>query len=235
MPPKDRNELASQLESLLKSKIPVGTNILMMGPPGAGKSTISRGLTSAYMDRGFHCVFVTMNHPPEEIRASCIRTGHAEKKGALTVVDAYSWLWGESNEAYRVKNLTNLNDLSIRFFTACDAAQGKIFFVLDSISNFLTYNAENEVIRLLEVYMARAKKNLQTGVFVAEEDIHTGPFYKMLSHMADGVIEVKMKEGSSLSRNLRITKFRGLAHSTSWHEFTIGEDGAIKLDQKALA
>ncbi|MFQ5762254.1 MAG: RAD55 family ATPase [Candidatus Bathyarchaeia archaeon] len=218
---------------LLGAEIPNGTSIFMVGPPGAGKTSITIDLSRSLLNRGIPCVYVTLNQDPQEVRANIVGSSRNEKaKDMLVLVDGYSWRWGESNEPYRIKSLTNLNDLTIRFFTACENIGPKLFFVIDSVSNCLIYNSENEVVRLLDVYMAKARASGHIGIFMAEEGIHDPSFYKMLYHMADGVIEVNTKDDDTLTRILRIAKFRGLGHAPSWHKFHIQNGGVVRIAEK---
>lgn len=205
------------LAPLLESGLPLGTNMVLLGPPGAGKTSFSESLLCECMARGVGGLYITLDHSPAELRAR-LKDGHspAGSKPSLEFVDGYSWRTGGSTERFFVANLFNLSDLSVRIFLAANEMTGRIFFILDSVTTLLTYSSEAEVTRFLDVNMARMRRNANAGVYIVEEGIHSAAFYNSLRHIADAVLEMRIEDEDEIRRYIRVHTFRGANPSSRW-------------------
>ena len=220
------------LECFLNSEIPLGSNLLLIGPPGAGKTVFCENVICEAAKNKTKIMYVTLDHSPKDVlrRNSQLVGNPVTDSGCPTFVDGYSWLVGESNEQYHVGSLSNLSELSVKIISASNELGEGAFFVFDSISTLLVYNPENEVARFLEVNMARMKHINNVGLWTIEQGIHSESFYNMLRHMTDGVLEIRLKE-DDLKRFIRMHSFRGISHSTEWRSFTVSKDGLFVLGE----
>jgi KaiC/GvpD/RAD55 family RecA-like ATPase len=108
------------------------------------------------------------------------------------------------------------------------------FFIFDSVSSLLVYNAENEVARFLGVNMARMKHAHNLGLWVVEEGIHSESFYNMLRHKSDGVLEMKFEESGrgTVERYVRLHTLKNLKHEIMWKPFEIQNGQLIFKDRE---
>jgi len=155
-----------------------------------------------------------------------------EDKSLMVFVDAYSWRIGGSESKYSVRNLSNLNELSVKLFMAMSEAGKGCFYVVDSLSNLNPYCAEKEVIHFFGVNSARLNGNLSSGIWVVEEGIHNMSFYNMLHHLADGVVEMRFEDkGGTTYRTVRTKTLRGMVNSMERFKLVISDSGRVSLER----
>lgn len=219
------------LRPFINSEIPLGSNILLIGPPGVGKTVFCENLLCECLKNKKDTLLITLDYAPKDVRKRISMKGIkvSEGEGNLFFVDGYSWLVGESSEQFHVGNLSNLSDLSVKMFTACNKLSKGVFFAFDSISTLLIYNPENEAQRFLEVNMARMKHVNNIGLWIVEQGIHSSSFYNALRHRADGVLEMRFDEQEELMRFIRMHTFKGVAHKMDWMPFVVSKDGKVTI------
>ena len=209
--------------------IPEG-NLIVIGPSGIGKTILCETVMSELFLTGARIMYATLDHSPEDIRSRIQARGLSisKNKTPLIFVDGYSWLVGETTEKYSARNLSNLSDLSVKMISASNELGKGTFFIFDSVSSLLVYNAENEVERFLGVNMARMKHAQNLGLWVVEQGIHSESFYNVLRHKSDGVLEMKFEENNqgTLERYIRLHTFKNLKHEIVWKPFDI-ENGQL--------
>ena len=215
------------LETISHSNIPLGSNLLLIGPPGTGKTVLCETLICEAAKNGAKTIYVTLDRTPKDIRKRNRQLGadFGGNNKYPVFVDGHSWLVGESGEQYHVGNLSNLSELSVKLITVSSELGEGAFFIFDSISTLLVYNSENEVERFLDVNMTRMKHINDVGIWVLEQGIHSESFYNVLRHMADGTLEMRIRDDDELKRFIRMHSFKGISHSTEWRSFTISKDG----------
>jgi KaiC/GvpD/RAD55 family RecA-like ATPase len=184
-----------QLRELIDD-VPIGSTILLLGPPGVGKTAFCERLLYYSLKNHTSVLYVILDHPPSRIRDRLKNKGLTCSEGTnrLTLVDGYSWLIGESEERYRVNNLSNLNDLNAKLISVLDDVSAPFRFILDSISTLLIYNSENEAVHFLERKIARMKHSNNVSIWLLESGIHSCQFYTTLRNMVDYVLEMRFEE-----------------------------------------
>lgn len=216
-----------------RDSVPEG-NLLVLGPSGIGKTILCETIMNELLLTGARIMYATLDHSPEDIRSRIQARGFFTSQNNLSLmfVDGYSWLVGEATEKYSARNLSNLSDLSVKMISASNELGKGIFFIFDSISSLLVYNAENEVERFLGVNMARMKHAHNLGLWVVEEGIHSESFYNVLRHKSDGVLEMKFEERDqgTVERYVRLHTFKNLKHKVMWKLFDIQNGQLIFKD-----
>ena len=224
------------LRALGIEKLPFGNDIVLTGPPGIGKSIFCTNVICDCLkqENQNNVVFATFDVSPKDLRVR-LSEQYPEGNGfeKIIFIDGYSWLLGEINEKYHVSHLSNLNDLSVKIHKSLnDEKQHHILF-FDSISTLFVYNQENEIIRFLQINMARIKQSNSIAFWTVGEKIHTPEFYNFLRHLADGTIEMRFEENSELKRFIRIHTLKGLGHKTKWLPFNIQGNGRFIINTEA--
>lgn len=225
----------SLIEFFTNSEIPWGTNILLIGCPGVGKTMFCENLLCECLSNGTKTLYITTDRAPNDANNQIKKNGidPTVEDRDLVFVDGYSWLVGEFTERYCVENLSNLSDLSVKISSASSTIGENAFVIFDSISTLLTYNSENDVERFLEVNMARMKHRNNIGLWVIEEGMHSEKLYNALRHMSDSTLEMRIKENDEkeLTRLIRMHTFKGHGHSTRWFHFTVRPDGRLTFSE----
>jgi len=211
------------LSGITSREVPAGYTFLLTGLPGVGKTAFVKQVFKDSVAVSRKGIYVALE-PPR--RADLELWSSDEAK--VIYVDGYSWKAGLSPSKYSVKNLSNLNELSIKLMDAASELGRNFFYVVDSLSNLAIYSSENEILRFIEVVVSRFRHSGAVGVWVSEDGIQSSSFYNTMRHIMDGVIEMKAVDGEkNLRRFMRCNILRALEHSTEWLEFSISQKGLL--------
>jgi len=211
-----------------------GSNTLIIGPPGIGKTVLCWNIVAECIKNGTGAVYVTLDSAPKTIEDAIRTQGDSEGTNKITFVDCYSWLIGEVKGSYSISHLSNLGDLSVKLFTALQDKGPQSAVIFDSVSTLFVYNVENEVVRFLQVNLARVKQMGCYGIWTVEEGIHTPAFYNTLRHVMDIILELRFEETTTLERRLRAHTCKGSTHATQWFPFTIVDNGRLVIEDGDL-
>ena len=216
------------LDKLLEGGFPTNSSILLIGPPGCGKSTLCQQFVWEGLREKQPAMFITLDVSPEEIRETMKNFSWKvdNMKEKLKFIDAYSWRIGESKEEYSISNLGNVNELNIAISEVIKNLNiSKIKrAVLDSISTLLLYADTNLVLKLIPIIIAKGKANGYTQLLILEEGVHDEKTVSMLNYQTDGMIEFKMEEDN---RFMRISRMKGTKVSRDWIKFDVTNKGLV--------
>lgn len=225
---------SSVLKALGIDNIPFGNNIVLTGPAGIGKSVFCTNLIGGCLkqESETRVICATLDSAPKDVRIKvsnqCSDKSVTPEK--IVFIDGYSWLLGEVNELHHVSHLSNLNDLSVKIYNTINEKDvPHHILVFDSVSTLFVYNSETDIIRFLQINMARVKQSESIAVWTIGEDIHTSTFYNFLRHLADGIIEMRFKEDGELKRFIRVHTLKSLPHKTDWFPFEIQDEGKFVI------
>jgi KaiC/GvpD/RAD55 family RecA-like ATPase len=221
---------------LFDQNIPEGSNILLVGPPGAGKTIFCESLAYSSLLHGTSCLYVATDRAPIDIRNDFGRLGtdisgmESEKK--IAFVDGYGWLTGKSDEAFRIENLANLTELIIIIEKALNYLNDRVFLVFDSLSPLSVHNPEIDVIKFLQSLSARMRNWKGTGIYTLQAGVHSDRFYNALAFLMDGVFEMKTEEKEkTVKRYFRISNLRFSAPRVQWIPFVIESHKGFRLEE----
>ncbi len=215
------------LDAALGGGLPVGSNILLHGALGSGKSTLSRQFMAAGLKNKERAMFIAVDDSPLLVRQSLeaitqLSSEMLEEHNLFRLVDAYSWGAGgaHSGERYAVTGILELNQLSgVVQDAGVDLGQtvknrlgGRR--VLDSISSLLI----NFELPSVQRFLAQVARNAVAfgGVstfFVIEENTVDDKTLANIKYLMDGVIETRV-EGNT--HQARVASMKWTPHARDW-------------------
>ena len=216
-----------ELDNLLGGGLPKGSNILLIGPLGTGKSTMGRKFILEGLHNKERCMFVTIDDAPKLIRDKLssileIDVREYEELDLFSIVDAYSWssVASEKKEKFRIDGILDLNQFSM---VIADSGQsighsiqsklgGRRIF--DSISSLLV-NFDLSMAQRLLSQLARTSLafGMVNTIFVLEEGTVSEYVLNNIKYIMDGVIETKEKDGQMY---LRVANMKWINFDRDW-------------------
>lgn len=218
------------LEGLLGGSVPPGSNILVVGALGSGKSFLSRSVLSRALQSGARCMLVCLDDDPTSVRKELntrygVDLAACEGQNQIRFIDAYSWSGGRSapQEKYAITGTLELSDLSVLISEAAaelgqtDAEKQGGKRVVDSISS-LFLNFELSYIQRFVAYLARSGHFAQvTTIFIIEEGSCDYQALNNTKYIMDGVLELR-NEGDRFLGRVQAVKWANL--SREWVDLT---------------
>lgn len=215
------------LDKTLGGGLPKGSNILLIGPLGRGKSTFARRFITYGLDKGDRCLYVAVDDDPILIRGELnktlsTKTDEHENNLHLRFIDAYTWSSGEErkNELYRVEGVLSLEQLSNLLSQAGNdigqTVQQKIGGrrVIDSISSlFVNFDLPAVQRFLSQVGRTALSFGGVTTLFVIEEGSVSDQAINNIKYLMDGVIEFKEDLGK---KKLRAASMKWIKYEKDW-------------------
>jgi CheY-like chemotaxis protein/KaiC/GvpD/RAD55 family RecA-like ATPase len=215
------------IDRALGGGLPVGSNILLYGAIGSGKSTLCRGFISQGLMNKERAMFIALDDAPQLIRRTLEAvtrdtTEAFEERNLFRLVDAYSWSAGgaHSGERYAVTGILELNQLSgVVQDAGVDLGQtvrnrlgGRR--VLDSISSLLV----NFELPSVQRFLAQVARNAVafggvSTLFVLEEGTVNDQTLANIKYLMDGVIETRVDGGRHYAR---IASMKWTQHAREW-------------------
>jgi len=218
-PSKTLSSEEDALEQLFSTPIPPGSNILILGPLGSGKSFFSRLFLAQGLRKGEKCLLVCIDDDPSMVRKE-LKARHNldiaahEKQDQMRVVDAYSWSGGRTatEEKFAITGTLELADLSALISEAgselgqTDKLKKGGRRVVDSISS-LFLNFELPYVQRFIAFLARSGHFAGVStIFVVEEGACNDQTLNNIKYIMDGVLEFKHHD----------QKFLGRAQTMKW-------------------
>jgi KaiC/GvpD/RAD55 family RecA-like ATPase len=198
-----------------------------MGTSGIGKTIVTKQFILNGLLNGESCIYITTDESPLEVINSLERyqsdINEYIEKGLLDIVDCYSWKIGEEKATK-----TELTTISVRLEEVREK-NVKHRIVLDSITGLASNKDSDQILKFIQIIMARIKWSNSKAIFTLASQAHSENFTSVLRLNVDGVIEMKAEENETgLTRLMRIFAMKGTMHKTSWIPYEITDKG-IKI------
>jgi len=216
------------LDDCLSGGLPRGSNILLVGPIGSGKSSFARQFMSRGLLSGEASLFVALDDSPQLIQKQLATAlprhiADYEASDLFRMIDAYSWstmLPIHDNERYSLTGSLDLNQLSGAISDAGNelgqSVQRKMGGrrVMDSISSLLVHFELPAVQRFISQI---ARTSLAFGdvttLFVLEQGTASDQVLNNIKYLMDGVIEFDQQEGR---RAVKVSSMKWVRSSPDW-------------------
>ena len=193
----------SRLDDLLLGGMPFGSNVLIYGPPFAGKEVLVNSFVAEGLKKGIPVLWVITEKASKEIREEMmfVLSGYEEyeKRGLVRYVDSYSRSMGdESQDPYTVyvESPTDYESVqkAVEEITKEFKASHEYYrFAFRSISTMIAYLDPNTAFRFLSPIVGRRKRDRSVGMYTIEKGVHGDQEIQMLGSLMDGMIEFKLE------------------------------------------
>lgn len=220
-----------KLDAVLSGGFPAKSTVILIGPPGVGKTTFLNQFIHTGIEEGESGLYLTLDNDPDEVaeKASFFGWDFDGAAGdSLAFIDGYSWREGEPIDAeFAIEGPSDLNQMNM---TIADAMRsiggGRKRVVMDSISTLILYTDANSAVKFLQVVSAKSKAANGCLLITLEEGVHDKKTVSTLNYVADGMIKMKM-EGDD--RYLSVSRMEKTAHHRDWMQFDISEESGITI------
>ncbi len=191
--------------------VPQGSNILVTGGLGSGKSRFSRLFFGQGLEKGENGVFICLDDDPSSVRKELVKyspnLATHESQNRMCFVDAYSCGGkAKSSEKFAIRGALDLSDLSTLISDAeatvgqTDELEGAGRRVIDSISS-LFLNFDLPYVQRFLAFMARSGHFAGVStIFVVEEGTFDDQSLNNIKYIMVGVLEFRKDKERFLAR-----------------------------------
>ena len=193
------------LDNALGGGIPKGSNVLVIGEVGSGKSSLARRFIATGLVNGEKCMYITVDDNPVLIRKSLERLlprplTYYDGSTVFRLVDSYSWSRGlvAGSERFAVSGALELNQLAgvisdsgVELGQTVNSKMGGRR-VIDSVTS-LFVNFELAPVQRFLTQLARTATSYGgvSTLFIIEKGSVADQVVNNLKYLMDGVIELK--------------------------------------------
>jgi len=194
---------SSRLDDLLFGGLPLGSNVLLTGPPFIGKEVLVETFIIEGITKGVPAVLILSDVSPAEMREALAThvpsIEEYERLGMIKYIDAYSQPMGveqeEDNEnIIYISEPTAYEDIITamdKFIKALKKQHQYFRVVVASISTFITYSDVKATYGFLQKLSGRLKRTHAVSLFPIDEGMHAQTDIQMLGHVMDGSFQFK--------------------------------------------
>ncbi len=228
-----------RLDDLLYGGFPIGSNILIYGPPYSKKEVLIYSFMAEGLKKGVPVVWILTDKTVSEIREAMSFVLPAyeqyEKMGLVHYVDAYSKSIGEEEEIEGVIYLDSQTDVDGISKAVEDIAKKlkekhpyyRLAFM--SLSTVMAYMDQQSLLKFLQPFTTRRNRDNAVSLYLLEKGLHSENEIQMVGYLMDGMIEFKIEAHKTYLTVHGITEVQ----SRSWIEVTASKSG-IQLGSFSL-
>ena len=212
-----------ELDQAILGGIPKGSLVLVLGPPGAGKSLLGKLYLHTGIKEGENAFFVSTAETDQSVADTMALFRWSDGvQDRLKILDCYSWRLGGKRSKYSVP-LTSLNDVSLTMTKLFDdnrvAADGNERVVVDSFTDFVRYVGVDKSLKFLDYLRAKLREYWLTGLLLLEEGVHAPRTISAVEYSTDGTIRMRV---SDQGRYMMASRMSATPIAQRWIPFTIG-------------
>jgi KaiC/GvpD/RAD55 family RecA-like ATPase len=211
-----------ELDQTLKGGLATGTLCTVLGPPGAGKSIVSKRFICTSIHEGKDSFLTYTTESPDEA-ATTIR--HFEWESGLDklhVLDRHSWNVGGRGSKCSA-NASSLTDVSLTLSRMLDDFEvgpwSEAKMVVDSFTDFIKNAGLERALRLLDAIRSKQRNRGLTGLILMEEGVHDEKANSSVEYATDGTIRMKL---SDQGRFMMVSKMTATPLTPKWIPYAIG-------------
>ncbi len=213
------------IDNLTKDGLPYGSQIMIKGNSGMGKTVLAAQFVKEAIACGDNCIYICVDEPPAEMRENLKQYGlHPlpyENAGRLFFIDAYSL---EATEKYYF----SIEDGLEKYLALEKEVIGAIKndhptrIVVDSLSTIFLGNDSQEILEFHRYRLKLLKKMKIITMDLMVDEVLDELMFKLSAHLYDVII--KMFYTGSPERPIRaihLGKMKSGKFDSSQHYYTI--------------
>jgi len=228
-------------------------NILLMSPPGGGKTLFCRQLITESLQNGYSCIYINSSMTRKEYE-NLFNISTDEKLEKLKFLNPYL-IDTRSKEADTATSITDqklsatleeirntINEWSSSVTNAVEGtSQGststindvpKCAILLDSLTHLFTLFEEDKVLKFVNALSFFIKESEIIAVFtMSGNQVSNQAILIKLSSIFDIVLEITVQENlESVKRTLKLISVKGASNKSTSSSFNIEQDGTLKFE-----
>jgi predicted hydrocarbon binding protein/KaiC/GvpD/RAD55 family RecA-like ATPase len=182
--------------------VPQDSLILLVGPPGAGKSAFCHQVVLNSIALGMPIIFVTTEQQPARVLSGLREQGLGQPTpGVLRFVDAFSQTVGvaapERPDTIQA-NCMDLNSISIAITRLQERTRQRgILLAFDSLTSPYLFGG-TEVVKFMRLFLSRFAAEGNSVVAVIDEGCGKPEDLVAMMSLSNGVIRMEVKEGKRI-------------------------------------
>ena len=213
------------LDSIIPGGLPPGSSIMLVGPPGSGKTLISLQLAYEATTQGKDALYLSTENVPsivyDHAKGFGLTLGNPQEN-LIQFVDAYSWRIGMRKDplaSSRISNPGNLNEVNMILTNQAKLLRPNSLIVIDSLSGLTLAAPDEQRIRTfvhsLAMRMAQVDQPL---ILVLEDQAHDRRLITNLRSLVQGTLNTKVveNEAGQLEWKIRMYSLIGANYTTKW-------------------
>ncbi|MCE5297246.1 MAG: recombinase RecA [Euryarchaeota archaeon] len=225
----------NRLDDLLYGGIPLGSNIMVHGPPFQGKEVMVNVFVADGLKKGVPVLWVITDKTPKDIRDEMryVLSGYEEyeARGLVKYVDCYSRSMGDdSQDPYTiyVDEPTDHDKISEMVEVVCKEFKEKAKYyrlAFRSVSTLIAYSDPVSAFKFLSPLCGRRKRDQAVAMFLVEKGMHGEQEIQMLGSIMDGMFDFKidqMKSYFSVQGIADVQSRSYIRYTSTKHSLNIG-------------
>jgi KaiC/GvpD/RAD55 family RecA-like ATPase/phosphoglycolate phosphatase-like HAD superfamily hydrolase len=203
-------------KDILMEELPPRISVLIVGPPGSGKTIFSQQLVYQILKEHKSAIYIASKSHVSSIVSS--------KK--LFNWDVGSYMDNNQLNVVEFRNVTDPTELNISLVQVIKECREPLsLVVVDSLTALMVGIDQGKVMRFTEGLAERLQDQDVGLLLLATPTTEAEDFLIKLKSLVACVIEIRLEEGGTIQRHVRIFKFLGKKHSTQWFPFEITDNG----------
>ncbi len=229
-----------RLDDLLLGGIPFGSNVLLYGPPFAGKELLMDAFIAEGVKWGTPILWLLTDRSPREVRNEMKEIfpeyEDAEKLGIIRYIDAHSRaVGGETNDPFTdyVDSPTDFEAMHRLVEKAAKEFKKEHDYyrmAVRGLSTLIAYSDPRSVFRFLNSFVGKRKRDRAVTLYTIAKGVHSDHDIQMISSLMDGVIELKFENHETFMAIKGICEVRSRAYVRYSLSKTGMEIGSFSLD-----
>jgi KaiC/GvpD/RAD55 family RecA-like ATPase len=225
------------LDPIIQGGIPQGTSLVLVGPPGSGKTSFCLQLAHEAVKNRLDALYLSTENTPltiiQQARGFGIPLIDQPEKNQIQFIDAYSWRIGMRKDPFssgRISNPGNLNEVNLIVTDQAKLLKPKSIVIIDSVSGLSLSAPDEQRIRTFVHNLALRVSNLgKILILVIEDRAHDSKLITNLRSLVQGSIHTTVQDGTDglLHWYLRLYSLIGVKHSTQWFELSLRKQGLL--------